>query len=383
MASTCGPTCPTENGFFANGLNVGGGAVFLAAFASLTPATFYLGYRFRTPGFSAMLATGIAFEVFGFLGRILLHQARDRQGYFALMLLGSVLGPTFVSGAMSMVLPHLFAIHGQGRGPRQSILGIFFLWALFIGSFILNVVGIVFVAYGYGNRDRSADIIVGGLGAQALLLLAIMGAYVCFSTGLCLSAEALDPAHADIYHSTRFSRFLRCMEVAALLLFAHTVYRIFEMIGGLSGTLFQSESAFMVMDGLVPFFACLLLTTAQPGAAFGPSWASTSPRHLKRRGLSLPPLQTSFGVGHAVHHRYDPNIRQQFSPSTQRPLREAKPPPTYGSYGLPSSPRPVNRPQSPMILSPISVRAVSIGRLSDRSDGWAAQADLVDRDVLW
>lgn len=171
------------------------------------------------------------------------------------------------------------------------------------------------------------------------------------------------------------------MEAASVLLLGQTIYRIFEMIGGLNGTLFQSEPAFMLINGLVPFIVCLLLTFAHPGAAFGSSWASTSPRNRKRRGLPLPRLQTSFN--HAVHHRYDPNIRQQFSPSTQRPLREVKPPPTYGSYGLPSSPRPVNRPTSPMILSPISVRAVSVRRLSERSERWPAPADLVDSDILW
>jgi hypothetical protein len=171
------------------------------------------------------------------------------------------------------------------------------------------------------------------------------------------------------------------MEIAAILLLGHSIYRIFEMIGGINGTLFQSESAFLIMDALVPFLACLLLTVAHPGAAFGSSWASTSSRHPKRRAHSLPPLQTSFG--HAVHHRYDPNIRQQFSPSTQRPLREIKPPPTYGSYGLPSSPRPLNKPLSPIILSPISVRAMSITRLNERLERWPGSPDLVDSDELW
>lgn len=151
MTSDCGSTCPTENGFFTADLNIGGSAVLLAVFAFLTPATFYLGYRFRTPGFSAVLATGLSFEVVGFLGRILLHEARDHQGYFALTLLGSVLGPTFMSGAMSMVLPHLLAIYGQGHAPCQSILATSLLCVLFIVSLVLDIIGIVFVAYGYGG----------------------------------------------------------------------------------------------------------------------------------------------------------------------------------------------------------------------------------------
>ncbi|KAK4065161.1 uncharacterized protein Triagg1_8600 [Trichoderma aggressivum f. europaeum] len=179
MASTCGSTCPTENGFFANDLNLGGSAILLAVFAFLTPVTYYLGYRFRTPGFSALMATGLSFEVFGFLGRVLLHESRDRQGYFALTLLGSTLGPVFMSGAMTSILPHLLVIYGQGHDRCQSILTTSFLFGLFIVSLILDIVGTVFVAYGYGgvSRDRSADIIAGGLGAQALSLFAIMGVH--------------------------------------------------------------------------------------------------------------------------------------------------------------------------------------------------------------
>lgn len=153
MANNCGSRCPTENGFFTNDLSIGGSAVFLALYAFLTPATFYLGYRFRTPGFSAMLATGLSFEVLGFLGRILPHEARGHEGYFALMLLGSVLGPAFISGAMSIVLPHTLAIYGEGRAPCQSILTVFFLCALFIVSLILDIVGSVFVAYGHGSMS--------------------------------------------------------------------------------------------------------------------------------------------------------------------------------------------------------------------------------------
>lgn len=383
MAANCGSTCPTENGFFTNDLSIGGSAVFLALYAFLTPVTVYQGYRFRTPGFSALLATGLSFEVLGFLGRILLQKGRDHQGYFALALLGSILGATFICSAMSIVLPHILALFGDRHAPCQSLFTAFLLSALLMVSLILSIIGIVFVAYGYDgvSRDRSADIIAGGLGAQAFLLLVISAVYTSFIIGLRPEAEAPSPVHSDIYYSSRFSRFLRCMEIATFLLLGHTIYRIFEMIGGIDGTLFQSEPAFIIMDALVPFLACVLLTVAHPGAAFGSSWASTSSRKCKRRGPSLPPLQTSFS--HAVHHRYDPNIRQQFSPSTQRPLRETKPPPTYGSYGLPSSPRPLNKPPSPIILSPISARAVNPENLSERLERWVVAPELVDSDELW
>lgn len=149
MATNCGSTCPTENGFFTKDLSIGGSAVFLALYAFLTPVTFYQGYRFRTPGFSALLATGLSFEVLGFLGRILLQKDRHHQGYFALALLGSVLGATFICSAMSIVLPHILALFGDRHAPCQSLFTTFLLSALLMVSLILNIIGIVFVAYGY------------------------------------------------------------------------------------------------------------------------------------------------------------------------------------------------------------------------------------------
>ncbi|KAL7918703.1 hypothetical protein ACQKWADRAFT_232008 [Trichoderma austrokoningii] len=377
MANNCGSRCPSENGLSTNDPCIGGSAVFLALYAFLTPVSFYQGYRFRTPGFSALLATGLCFEVLGFLGRMLLQGGRGHQGYFALALLGSVLGAAFMCSAMSIVLPHILAVFGDRHTACQSPFIALFPGALLIVSLVLNIIGIVFAAYGYGgvSRDRGADIIAGGLGAQAFLLLVISAVYACFIMHLRSEAEAPNPAHSYIYHSSRFSLFLRYMAMTAFLLFGHTIYRIFEMTGGIDGTLFQSEPAFMVMDALVPFLASLLLTVAHPGAAFGSSWASTSSWNYNRRGPSLSPMPTSFG--YAIHHRYDPNIRQQFSPSTQRPLRKLKPPPIYGSYGLPSSPRPLNKPPTPTKLSPISTRAVNLERLSERLE------KLVDNSELW
>lgn len=167
------------------------------------------------------------------------------------------------------------------------------------------------------------------------------------------------------------------MAVATFLLLGHTVHRICEMTGDIDGTLFQSEPAFIIMDALVPFVACLLLTVAHPGAAFGSSWASTSSRNYRRRGPSPSPMPTSFRYC-PVHHRYDPNIRQQFSPPTQRPLRELKPPPAHGAYGLPSSPRPLNKQLTPTLisLSSMSTRAVTPERLNE-------PLELVDSNELW
>lgn len=152
------------------------------------------------------------------------------------------------------------------------------------------------------------------------------------------------------------------------------------MAGGIGGDLFQSEAAFMIVDGAVPLVSCLLLTMVHPGAVFGSAWSATSPRRLKRR---IPPALNQ-EMGYSVHQRYDPNIRKQFSPSTQNPLRMSSPPElAYGSYGLPATPRPTGKPPSPMIPSPRSAWTANSRRMSDKSDKRTTPKDLVDSDALW
>lgn len=129
--------------------------VLLTAFALLVPITFILGYRFRTPGFAAILATGLLLEVLGFAGRVLLHSARNDQGYFTLMLLGTVLGPSFMSSAIYLIIPHLLAVYGEGFSPCRPMLATFFLNGLVAIGLVIQVVGVVFVAYGIGGTSVS------------------------------------------------------------------------------------------------------------------------------------------------------------------------------------------------------------------------------------
>lgn len=182
------------------------------------------------------------------------------------------------------------------------------------------------------------------------------------------------------------------MEITATLLLAYSIYRVIDMAGGVEGGLFQNEAAFMVVNGAVPLVACILLTVFHPGAVYGPSWEQTAPRRSKRPIPS--PIQH-----HIVntHHAYDPNIRKQVSPNSQRnsprTARSSYPPEMpSGSPGLPSNPRPsYYKPPSPMIPSPRSTAATTpkstaatSNRYSDRSERRKSQpTNMVDSDALW
>src|SRR5687767_13934372 len=105
MAGDCGSTCPVEGGWYSYDPSLAGNAVFTAAFAFLVPATLFFGVRYQTPLLAATLTTGIALEVVGFVGRILLHGGRGDKTFFLLNQLGTVVGPSLVAGALFITLP--------------------------------------------------------------------------------------------------------------------------------------------------------------------------------------------------------------------------------------------------------------------------------------
>ncbi|QPG98053.1 hypothetical protein C2857_007194 [Epichloe festucae Fl1] len=390
MAADCGSSCPVSGGFYSYRPSVAGNIVLLVVYALLVPCILYLGFRSRTALLSTVLMmTGLALEILGFVGRVLLHHSAESPDYFTLSLLGTILGPSFVSAALFVAVPHLFIVYGEKLGPfnfRPVVAGLT-LYTLIAAAIGVEAVGVVFVSYEFHGvtRDRSASIIAAGLGVQAVSLLFSAAVYFFCVLGLDSGQGVLDDSHATVYSASRFRRFLRGVEISTSLLLVYSIYRIIELAGGVDGTLFQNEAAFMIMDGALPLAPVLLLTILHPGTAFGKAWTQTSSRRARRPNPL--PLQQVHRLSHSAHHAYDPNIRKHLtpqSPNSQRTARSSHAPGVAnGSPGLPTSPRPSHKSPSPKVSSPNSTTATS-KRFSDRSEKRITlQKELVDSETLW
>ncbi|KAM3498042.1 hypothetical protein MY10362_008625 [Beauveria mimosiformis] len=175
--------------------------------------------------------------------------------------------------------------------------------------------------------------VVAGLGVQTLGL-ALM---------LAICAKALYHGHKGargqhVPVGNESSR--RGLEAAGVALLVHSIYRIVEMALGVSGTLFQSETAFMVVNGALPLIYCMLLLIFYPRTVAWSSSALISPASEKRKGRP-PPL--SCQDSHPAHHGYSPNIALQLSPISQKSQASNPPEVPSGSPGLPANPRPANK----------------------------------------
>ncbi|KAL2759076.1 hypothetical protein ACRALDRAFT_1080642 [Sodiomyces alcalophilus JCM 7366] len=291
MAGDCAPEhCPVSGGFFAYRPSQPGNAVLLGMFALLVPITVVFGHRFKTPLFASVLTTGLVLEVLGFVGRILLFRNVADKSYFALSLLGTVLGPTFIAVSLFLVLPHAVSLYGpRATSIRPKYIGLGFACLALIAG-ILEIIGAVLAAFAIIRAAGSTGILAAGLGVQAGTLVLFICTHLWLAISLGGEREKLDPKHARVCRSSRLKRFLLAIQVVTILLLGHTIYRIIETASGMGGLLFQHETAFMLINGVVPLLACIILTAFPPGAALGAARGSAPPRFRSKHNLQPLPL---------------------------------------------------------------------------------------------
>lgn len=142
-------TCPVPDGFFSSPPSAAGSGFFLAAFSLLIPVHLFTGIRYRTPLYSSAIIAGLAFEVMGYIGRILLKSDVASTSYFALYLTGVNMGPTFLTAAIFLTLPRIVVLYGKGFTLISQPL-YFAMFFLAFGAFALafETAGAAFAATG-------------------------------------------------------------------------------------------------------------------------------------------------------------------------------------------------------------------------------------------
>lgn len=126
----------------------------LAAFAFLVPVNLLIGFRWKTPLYTAALLMGFLFEVMGYVGRFMLRSNLASRKYFVIFLLGTVMGPTFITAAIYLVLPHVLAIYGSGVNVvSQPIFLAYLFFALDIFTLAFQGVGGAFAVQGTSQTE--------------------------------------------------------------------------------------------------------------------------------------------------------------------------------------------------------------------------------------
>lgn len=231
-------TCPVGQGWLSAPPSLEGAALILAVFAILVPINLWTGARCRTTTYSLTLIVGLFLEVVGYVGRLLLRSNLASKSYFVLFMLGTTMGPTFITAAIYMVLPHVMAVYGSDLSiiAEPIWLSYFFLgWDIFTLAF--QAIGSAFAAEGSSKAEVSSqlstwyrndmltgssqiqqgiNVLIAGLGLQILSILGFFGLYYWHMSRVHRNRDFLDPRFSAIYQSAKFKLALLCKSRALL-----------------------------------------------------------------------------------------------------------------------------------------------------------------------
>lgn len=224
--------CPVEKGFFREPPSLVGAVILLALFTALVPINLWIGARYKTTTYSLTLVLGLLVEVVAYVGRLLLRSDLASKTYFLLFLLGTTMGPTFITAAIYSILPHIVALYGSDVSVVQRPIWLSYFFLIFdLFALAFQALGSAFAAEGFDTIQVSLavqepllvwftdqrkkvqqgiNVLIAGLVLQLASIVIFFGVYFLFMRQVVQNRNFLDPRFSDVYLSARFKTSLLC-----------------------------------------------------------------------------------------------------------------------------------------------------------------------------
>lgn len=274
-----------------------GNATYLGIFALLFVAQTYLGIRYKTWGFMIGMLAGIALELVGYAGRIMLHDNIFDNNNFIIYLVGLTIGPAFLTAAIYLCLGRIITIYGVSL----SILKPKWITVIFVAcdliSLVLQAAGgaITATADDADGNQLGINIMIAGLASQVASIALFIIICAHFGWRVFKNPHKLEPMYAEVRASRRFvgmlfgkfkplparphpsidhrKRLTRSLAIglSIVTIFIRSTFRLIELQEGFDGELANNELDFMILEGPMIFGAVILLTVWHPGWVLGAS----------------------------------------------------------------------------------------------------------------
>ncbi|ODV90245.1 hypothetical protein CANCADRAFT_24188 [Tortispora caseinolytica NRRL Y-17796] len=269
-------------------------------FGILTALHLVIGCYFFQWWFGTALVIGCALETTGYVARVVSHYHPWQINPFLIQIICLTIAPAFMMGGVYNIVGKIVVIYGQNLVShfKPATYSYVFI-ALDIVCLILQGAGGGMAAVAlqnYENIDPGTNIMIAGIALQVavMVLFMLVSLLIYFRIRKASKAgyysakpkNAPDVSSYKLYpellaHTRKpfFKYFIIGTIIAVLFIFTRCVYRLFELGGGWRGHLMVEEGYFLVLDGLMLFLACLVLTVAHPGIAFGRTVISVARPH--------------------------------------------------------------------------------------------------------
>jgi hypothetical protein len=109
-------TCSVQKyGYVRYQPSIPGNALFLSIFALILLAQIYLAFRYHTWGVSIAFCLGLAMEICGYIGRLLMHGDPFWKPYFLLYLIDLTIGPTLIAAGIYLCMARIVVVYDGGK----------------------------------------------------------------------------------------------------------------------------------------------------------------------------------------------------------------------------------------------------------------------------
>ena len=186
---------------------------YLATFGAILIAQLCLGVFYRTWGFLAGMIGGLALEVIGYAGRVLLHKNPFNFDYFLIYLVCLTIGPAFLTASIYLCLGRIITVYGTGISrlkPRTYT--VVFVSCDFL-SLVLQAIGgaLASTATTKSGSDLGVNSMIAGLVFQVFSLVLFMLLWAEFVWGVSTAPEYRRDERFPLLRSTfKFKAFQYC-----------------------------------------------------------------------------------------------------------------------------------------------------------------------------
>ncbi|EKD12813.1 uncharacterized protein L3040_006967 [Drepanopeziza brunnea f. sp. 'multigermtubi'] len=252
-----------------------GNATYLAIFAILIFPQILMGMRYGIWKYMLAMISGLVLEAIGYSGRILLYYDPFDNDAFLLNFIALTIGPAFFATAIYLCLGRVVLAYGEDVSRfRPRTYTIFFCLCDF-GPLIMESAGVTIVSTSHTEKQTriGKNIEMAGLISQVIALVLFATAATDFAIRARKAKSTWDERYQSVVKTPIFKAFLTSLGIATLTIFTRSIYRIIELSGGFTGSLFTGyEPIFMVFETFMIIIACTCLTVWHPALAFGDVW---------------------------------------------------------------------------------------------------------------
>lgn len=145
-------------------------------------------------------------------------------------------------------------------------------------SLLLQAIGGAIADTSDTNADGQIgiDIMIAGLMLQSISLAVFLIVIADFAWRCSKGVLNMDSDKQRIRHRSVFKAFTASILLATVAVLIRSIFRVAELWEGFNGALWNNETDFLVLDGVMITLACICLTALHPGVALGGHWSAAN-----------------------------------------------------------------------------------------------------------